>query len=100
MKFGQIIECNMRKCFLEKPYTKCGGEAIPRIFYKKSKLNISLDQYPEVYRVGLYYIPNCGLSKYVETKLQTTCFYLILSIFVKIKRGLELVSLSHFLHNY
>ena len=24
MKFGQLIEYNMRNIFLEKPYTKCG----------------------------------------------------------------------------
>ena len=45
MKFGQLIECNMRNIFLEKSYTKCGGETIPRPFSKKSKLSISLDQY-------------------------------------------------------
>ena len=44
MKFDQLIECNMRNIFLEKSYTKCGGEASPRPFYKKSKLIISLDQ--------------------------------------------------------
>ena len=38
MKPGQLIEWNI---FLEKSYTKCGGEAIPRPF---SKLSISLDQ--------------------------------------------------------
>ena len=43
MKFGQIVECNMRNIFVEKLYTKCGGEAIPKPFSKKSKLNISLD---------------------------------------------------------
>ena len=26
MKFGQLIEYNMRNIFLEKSYTKCGGE--------------------------------------------------------------------------
>ena len=26
MKFGQLIECNMRNIFLEKSYTKCGEE--------------------------------------------------------------------------
>ena len=31
MKFGQLIEYNMRKHFLEKSYTKCGGETIPKI---------------------------------------------------------------------
>ena len=40
-----------------------------------------------------------GLSKYIETKLQTTCFYVIM-LFYKIKRGLKLVSLPHFVHNF
>ena len=39
------------------------------------------------------------LSKYIETKLQYTCFHLILSFFQKIKSGLELASLPHFSHN-
>ena len=39
-----------------------------------------------------------GLSNYIETKLQTACFSLILSFFKKIERGLELVSLPHFLY--
>ena len=34
MKFGQLIEYNMRKNFLEKSYTKCGGETIPTPFSK------------------------------------------------------------------
>ena len=45
MKFGQLIEYNMRNIFLEKSNTKCGGETIPRPFSKKSKLGMSLDQY-------------------------------------------------------
>ena len=44
VKFGQLIEYNMRKIFLEKSYPKCGGETSPKLFSKKSKLNISLDQ--------------------------------------------------------
>ena len=44
MKFGQLIEYNMRNIFVEKSYTKCGGETIPRPLSKKSKLSISLDQ--------------------------------------------------------
>ena len=44
MKFGQLIEYNVRKIFLEKSYTKCGGEAIPRPVSKKPKLSMSLDQ--------------------------------------------------------
>ena len=30
MRFGQLIEYRMRKIFVEKSYTKCAGENIPR----------------------------------------------------------------------
>ena len=43
MKFGQLIEYDMLNVFLENIYTKCGGETIPRLSSKKSKLGISLD---------------------------------------------------------
>ena len=43
MEFGQLIEYNMRKTFVEKSYTRCGGETIPRSFPKNQKLNIALD---------------------------------------------------------
>ena len=48
MKFGQLIEFNMRKIFIEKSYTKCGRKTIPRPFSKKSKLSIFLDEYSKV----------------------------------------------------
>ena len=38
MKFGQLIECNMRNTFLKKTYRKCSGETIPRPFSKTTKL--------------------------------------------------------------
>ena len=45
--FGQLIEHNMRNVFVEKSYTKCGGETILRPFrtstsvlYKKIKFSI------------------------------------------------------------
>ena len=41
MKFGQLIEFNMKNIFLEKLYTKCGGETSSTSFFKKSKLWIS-----------------------------------------------------------
>ena len=44
MKFGQLIEYNMRKIFVEKSYTKCAGETIPIPLSELSKLSISLDQ--------------------------------------------------------
>ena len=35
MKFGQLIEYSMRNIFVEKLYTKCAEETIPRPLYKK-----------------------------------------------------------------
>ena len=43
MKFGQLMEYNMRNILVEKSYTKCAAETIPRPF-KISKLqNIEKD---------------------------------------------------------
>ena len=44
MKFGQLVEYNMRNIFLKKSYRKNGGETIPRPFSEKSKFSISLNQ--------------------------------------------------------
>ena len=38
MKFGQLIDYDMRSIFLEKPYTKCGGETSSRYVSKKIKI--------------------------------------------------------------
>ena len=54
MKFGQFIECNMRNIFLEKSCMKCVGGTIPRPFYKKSELSISL----KFYTVCFYCLPS------------------------------------------
>ena len=33
MKFGQLIEYNVRNIFLEKSYTKCGRETISKLYF-------------------------------------------------------------------
>ena len=38
MKFGQLIESNLGNIFLEKSYTKCGGETSPIPFSDKIKI--------------------------------------------------------------
>ena len=48
MKFGKLIEYNLKNIFLEMLLTKCGKEASPRPFHKKSKLSKSLDQQSEM----------------------------------------------------
>ena len=40
IKFGHLIEYNMRNTFIEKSYTKC----VPGPLSKNPKLSISLDQ--------------------------------------------------------
>ena len=55
MKFGQLIEYNLRKIFLEKSYKKCGGETSPRPFSKILKLSISCMNSLNFYTVCFYY---------------------------------------------
>ena len=44
LKFGQLIEYKRRNISVEKLYAECGRETFPRLFSKKSKLSVSLDQ--------------------------------------------------------
>ena len=48
MKFGQLIEYNMRNIFLQTSYTECGGGTSPKPLSEKFSLNISLDQHSKV----------------------------------------------------
>ena len=65
MKLGQLIECNMRKLFLEKSYTKYNGETISRPYSKKSKLTISLDQDSKVlFSLFLLYVKLRAIKLY------------------------------------
>ena len=100
MKFGQLLECNMGNIFLEKLYTKCGAEASPRPFSKKLKLSISLTQQSKVlYSFFLLY----DSLRAIEIYWNQGADHLLLPhirLFQKIKRGLEPVSLPHFLDNF
>ena len=44
MKFGQLIEYNMKNIFLEKWSREYGGETVSRLYSQKLKLSIFLDQ--------------------------------------------------------
>ena len=57
MKFGRFIEYNIENIFLGRSCTKCGGETSSIPFFKKSKLNVSLDQQSVVsYSLFLLYV--------------------------------------------
>ena len=99
LKFGQLIESNIGNIFLEKSYTKCGRQTSPRPFSEKFKLSNLWINSLKFYTVCFDCTPCWGPSKYIETKLQTICFYHILG-FLKKSRGMELVFLPHFLYNF
>ena len=44
IRFGQLIEYNMRNIFLEKLHSNIGGDVSSRPFHRNTKLSISLDQ--------------------------------------------------------
>ena len=65
MKFGKLIECNMRNIFLEKSYAKCDGETSTKPFSEKLKLSISLDQWSKVlYSLFLLYAKLTAIETY------------------------------------
>ena len=101
MKFGQLIEYNMRNIFLEKSYTKCGSEIIPKSFSTKPKFRIFLDIFLEYFWIYFVFIV-CQIE-YYRNWLKLSCRPLAFTsskAFLKNKKGLELVLLPHFLHDF
>ena len=86
IKFGQLIECNMKNVFLEKLYAKCGKEASPRSFYKNSKLSISLAQWSEMF-FSLFLLYN--QVEIYHNMLKLGCWplaFILYKVFLKNKR--------------
>ena len=69
-------------------------------FLKNQKSASSWIDSLKFYTVRFYCMAGWGLSKYIETKLQTICFYLILSFFKKNKRGLGTSLPAAFFHDF
>ena len=94
----------MRNIFFQKSYTKCAGEFTPRTFYKKQKLSGSIFSGSTIWNIIKFVFivcPSRGLPKY--NILKSRCWPLVSTLhkaFLKEKRGLKLVSLPHFLHNF
>ena len=77
MKFGKLIEYNLRNIFVEKSYTKCAAELFPHPYLKYQNWAYLWINSVKVQAVCFYCIIVWGLSKYSEIKLQATSFYLI-----------------------
>ena len=80
MKFSQLIEHNMRKKNHTQNVVK---KLVPDPFLENWNWTYLWVNSLKFYAVCFYCIPRGGLSKYIKTKVQTTWFYLILSIFKK-----------------
>ena len=75
LKFGQLIQYNMRNIFAEKANTKCAGETIPRPLSKKLKLSISLDQWCKVLNsLPLLYTNFRGYQNIVKSSCRPLVF--------------------------
>ena len=63
MKFGKLIEYDMKNIFLEKSYPKCCGEISPKIEHICGS----------IIRIFIHFVfivcPNRGTSKYFETNV-------------------------------
>ena len=93
MKFCQLIEYNLRNIFLEKSQNVV-EKLFPDTFLENQNWAYLWINILKFY-IFCYCLASWGLSKLIETKLQTTCILPQIK-----KRGLELVSLPHFLHNF
>ena len=71
---------------------------LPDLFLKNQNWAYLWINSLKFYTSCFYCMPSSAPSKYIETKLRTTCIYL--NSFLKTKRGLELVSLCHFPHDF
>ena len=92
MEFDQLIEYNIKTFFLEESYLK----RVREINHDWAYLWVNSLKFCTV---CFYFMPSWGLSKYIETNFQTTSLPYT-KLFKKTKKGLELVTLAHFLHDF
>ena len=69
MEIGQLIEDNMRKNFPEKWHTRCGGDNIPRPFFKNQNWAYLSINSLKFHTAFFYCMLSWELSKYIETEL-------------------------------
>ena len=75
----------MRKIFSKNHTQKVVEKLVPDPFLENKNSAYLRINSLDIYTVCFYCIPSSVLSKHIEIKVQTTCFYLILSISKKLK---------------
>ena len=97
MKFGQLIEHNVKNIFVEKSYRKCGGEKL----FSDSFLKMNIEHISESIVLKFSEVVVSSFKDYQNIvkpscKLVTFALY----VFLKTYRGLQLISQPHFLHDF
>ena len=95
MKFGQLIQYNMREVFLKNRTQNVVKKLVLNLFQKDQSWAYLWINSLKLYTVCLYCMPSWGLSKYIETNLQTTCFCFFIA-FLKNKNRSEISFSSSF----
>ena len=84
MKFGQLLEYNIRNIFLEIPCSKCVGKTCPRAIFKKIKIEHICELTVSSFIDFVFFVcPSRRPPKHIETKFLTTCLYLTQSFLKK-----------------
>ena len=68
MKFGQLVEYNIRNIFLEQSYTKCGEKTIRRPFLKNQNWEYLWNNSLKFYTICFCRVASSWLSEYIEVK--------------------------------
>ena len=76
MKTGQLLEYNLRNFFLEKSYTKCGGETIPSPFLKNQNWAYLWINVLKFYSFCFYCLLSWGPSKWSKFSCRLFAFNL------------------------
>ena len=100
LKFGQLLEYKIRNVFIAKSYNKMWWRNYCQTFKKKKKLRISLDEVHKfVFSFFPLYVHIKGYQNIFKLRWGLLLFPFIRQ-FYKVKSGLELVSLTDFLHDF
>ena len=83
MKFGQLINVTWETFFSKNHAQNVVEKLVPGPSMKNYKCPYLWINGLKFYTVCFYFMANWELSKNIETKLQNTCFQLILSFFKK-----------------
>ena len=99
MKFGQLIEYNMNNVFLQKSCTNYGGESNSRTFLWKVKIeHISWSTIWNIIKFVFIALSCWDLPICIKTADHLLSPHI--KLFQKTKRGLTLVSVPHFFHEF